>query len=57
MGFLNEPYQQRLIFTMNAASLPVPSYDFPSKPRSKIVFFVRQNLPTTLTEENIRKVS
>ncbi|XP_055849033.1 dynein beta chain, ciliary [Episyrphus balteatus] len=55
MGFLDEPYQQRLIFTMNAASLPVPSYDFPSKPRSKIVFFVRQNLPTTLTEENIRK--
>ena len=57
MGFLDEPYQERLIFTLNAASLLQPSYDFPKRSRQKIVYFIRNTMPTTLTNENMLSVS
>ncbi|XP_023292211.2 dynein beta chain, ciliary [Lucilia cuprina] len=51
--FLNESYQEQLIFTLNSAALLVPSFNFPEKPISKMVFFVRHEVPTTLTVENM----
>ncbi|XP_073817376.1 dynein beta chain, ciliary-like [Musca autumnalis] len=54
-GFLNEPYQERIIFTLNAASLLVPSYNFPEKPLSKMVYFVRNEIPSTLTVGNMNE--
>uniref|UniRef100_A0A1I8MJ53 Dynein heavy chain n=1 Tax=Musca domestica TaxID=7370 RepID=A0A1I8MJ53_MUSDO len=54
-GFLNEPHQERIIFTLNAASLLVPSYNFPEKPLSKMVYFVRNEIPSTLTINNMHE--
>ncbi|TMW47087.1 hypothetical protein DOY81_007830 [Sarcophaga bullata] len=53
LQFLDEPHQERLIFYLNAASMLTPSYNFPEKPTSKTVYFIRCELPTTLTKDNM----
>lgn len=55
-GFLNDDYQEHLIFRLNSASLLVPSYFFPEKPQSKMVYFIRNEIPTNLTIENMDNV-
>lgn len=55
-GFLHEPYQERIIFTLNAAALLTASYEFPEKPVSKIVFFLRMEVPHELTLKNMSEV-
>lgn len=55
-GFFNEGHIERLVFTVNAASLLWPSYEFPNKPRNKVTYFVKKKLPTRITEENLREV-
>ncbi|BFF92572.1 dynein beta chain ciliary [Drosophila madeirensis] len=53
MEFLNDPNQHRLIFTINTGGQLYPSFNFPSKPRTKTAFFIRNSMPLTLTEENM----
>uniref|UniRef100_A0A1I8Q4H7 Uncharacterized protein n=1 Tax=Stomoxys calcitrans TaxID=35570 RepID=A0A1I8Q4H7_STOCA len=52
-GFLNEPYEERIVFTLNAGSQLVPSYRFPEKPLNKMVYFVRNETPISLTMANM----
>ncbi|XP_037954213.1 dynein beta chain, ciliary [Teleopsis dalmanni] len=51
--FLSDPFNERIIFYLNSASLLVPSNSFPLKPRSKIVYFIRTELPSDLEEEDM----
>ncbi|KAL9898325.1 dynein beta chain, ciliary [Glossina fuscipes fuscipes] len=51
--FVNDAYQERLIFTLNAAAVLVPSFNFPEKPTSKVVYFIRNDVPSNLTLQNM----
>ncbi|XP_030371689.1 dynein beta chain, ciliary [Scaptodrosophila lebanonensis] len=55
MEFLKDPEKPRIIFTMNTGGLLYPMYNFPAKPRAKVVYFIRNKTPSELTEENMMK--
>ena len=51
--FLNDQYKDRLIFYLNTSSQLVPLFNFPPKPRSKIIYFLRKAIPSKLTNTNM----
>lgn len=56
MTFLDDPNQERLIFTVTAAGLLTPYFNFPEKPKSKVSYFIRREVPMEITNDNIRMV-
>ncbi|XP_037911922.1 dynein beta chain, ciliary-like [Hermetia illucens] len=54
MTFLDDPNQERLIFTVTAAGLLTPYFNFPEKPKSKVSYFIRREVPMEITNDNIR---
>ncbi|XP_039947795.1 dynein beta chain, ciliary [Bactrocera tryoni] len=51
--FLNDSSHPRLVFYLNNASILVPAFDFPAKARSKIVYFMRREIPSDLSLQDM----
>lgn len=55
MDFLNNPKNEKLILTLSPAGVIIPSWSFPSNPKSKSSYFIRR-LPEPITDENVRSM-
>ena len=50
------PLQERLIINVSPAGVVLPMNNFAPSAKGKSSYFVRKNIPTVLTLENMRQV-